>query len=72
MFRPLAVDFLAVEADSNLGFFARGSFVAALLIVGVLADVALLSSASIGGGQMYFVRVRGIFYNPAGILLLNL
>lgn len=53
------------DADSNLGFFARGSLVAALVIVGVVASarggVAALSSASMGGGQMYFVRVRGIF-----------
>lgn len=52
------------DADSSFGFFARGSLVAALVIVGVVASarggVAVLSSASMGGGQMYFVRVRGI------------
>lgn len=65
--RPLAVDLLD-DADSNLGFFARGSLVAALVIVGVdvsaRGGVAVLSSASIGGGQMYFVRVRGIIDPP--------
>lgn len=36
---------------------------AALLIVGVVASArggVAVSSASIGGGHMYFVRVRGI------------
>lgn len=66
--RPLSVDLLVDDADSSLGFFVRGSLVAALVIVGVVVSarggVAVLSSASIGGGQMYFVRVRGIF-DPA-------
>lgn len=49
---------------------------AALLIVGVVASahggVAVLLSANIGGGQMYFVRVRGMFaILPGGCLLLQ-
>jgi hypothetical protein len=45
--------------------------VAALLIVGVVASArggVAVSSANIGGGQIYFVRVRGIFAILPGIV----